>query len=145
MTDAPYPFLSEDTLKLRLENVDEYRLELGLTATEVSQLFTDIIEEETAFVARILDGQGVVLSDYPTRDDLLAEYPVVRRAMVRLCRSSLAEIQEQGLEKEKIGDHSESYTAPGTIRALVEEELAKIDVPMDENQDGIPDTRISLI
>lgn len=145
MADVPYPLVTQDQLERRLENVDEYRLTLGLAGAQYDALLADVIEEESAFVARELRNQGVDFSAFTDRGALLEEFPVVRRAMVRLCRSSLAEIQEDGLEKEKVGDHSESYAAPGAVRADVQSELAMIDVPTDTDHDGEPDTRITMI
>lgn len=145
MADAPYPLLTPATLERRVENVDERKLSLGLTDTDWTALLDEVIEEESAFVARLLREQGVDFADFVMREDLIAEYPVVRRAMIRLCRSSLHEIAEDGLEKESVGDHSETYAAPGTVRDSVREELSGIDVPTDTDGDGEPDTRISLI
>lgn len=40
----------------------------------------------------------------------------VREAVIRLARSSLSQIDEDGLSSESVGDHSESYRPPASVK-----------------------------
>lgn len=121
-----YPLLTQDALERRLNGVAGWQSHLALTDTEWDQLIADIIEEESSFVAGQLDDEGVHLAEYGGTDELHAEYPDARRAMVRLCRASLNNIDSDGLESETVGDHSESYRPPIELREEVADELSGI-------------------
>lgn len=138
-----YQFLEQETLERRLDDAERRRMQLGLSESEWDQLIADIIEEETGFVTRVLENQGVDFGHYPTQSDLLTVYPEVRRAMVRLCRSSIHETDEDGLQSESVGDHSENYRSSGDIREEVRAELQQIEV--EDEGDHQPSIRSEMI
>src|SRR5699024_10000737 len=115
------------------------------TDSEWSTFIEDIIEEESGYIGQLLVNQGVDFAEYPSRTDLVEDYPIVRTAMVRLCRQSVHLNEEDGLESESAADRSESYRQPSQIREEVADLIEIIDVTEDEDGDGKPATRITLI
>lgn len=147
---TPYPFryLTPDELERRLNaSPSQQQAMLGINGSEWDTLLDDIIAEESAFVHRQLVSQGVVPEDYNSREQFLGRYPQVRQAMVRLCRASFNRIEEDGLQSESVGDHSENFRAPGELRAEVSEFLGTIEPPQDETGDEDADdgTSVSLL
>lgn len=123
---VPYPLIEQSALERRLDDAAEWQDHLGLSDSEWDQTLTDIIEEESAFVAGELADENIAVIEYGDASELTAAYPVVRRAMVRLCRAALNNIPSDGLTSETVGDHSEDYRPPSDLRAEVANELAGI-------------------
>lgn len=144
MPPTPYPFeyLSQETLERRLDSVAALKADRGMTDSEWQTLVEDVISEETAWVHSVVTDEGVLPSQYATPDEFLSRYPQVRRAMVRLCRASVHEIESDGLEQESAEDRSEIYRPPSAVRDEVRNELEALDPP---GEDEIGDTRVSLI
>lgn len=139
------PLITQDALELRLDDPENVKSDYALSNSEWSALLEDIIQEESGYVRGLLSAQGVDLSTFATADELVGTYPLVRTAMVRLCRQAIHNIEEDGLESESAADRSESYRPPSAIREEVADLIGSIDVPEDEDGDGQPDTRITLI
>lgn len=118
-TPNPYPYITQEELELRLDGVDFVKSDIGLDGSDWSSLIDDIIAEHSAWVHRVIVENGVKPSDYNGTKELLQTWPEVRTAMVRLCRSSLHLIEQQGLESESASDRSESYRPPEKIRENV--------------------------
>lgn len=110
----PFPYVSPDELERELALSQD---DTGLTETEWSELLTDKLEQESERVEAYAGEQW--------RDAAEADVPrVIEGATIRLTRSVLHQIEEDGLSSENVGDHSESYRAPAAIRAEVRAELA---------------------
>lgn len=141
---TPYPFeyLTAETLERRLDSASALKADRGMTDSEWSDLLDDVIAEETAWVHGEIAGEGVTPDEFDSREAFLAQYPQVRRAMVRLCRASVHEIESDGLSSESASDRSESYRPPQEVRAEVRAELEDIDAP---GEDPVDETRVSLI
>lgn len=133
MSRAPFPFLDQSTLERRL---DTGQLDYGLSDGAWSSTIEDIIDEETGWVYGVVTGEGVAPDGYADRTAFLGDYPEVRRAMVRLCRASVHEIEEDSLESESAEDRSESYRSPQAIREEVRAELEDLEPP---GESGDPD------
>lgn len=140
-----FGFIEPAALERRLDDPATLKSDYAVSDEEWDTLLEEIIEEESGYVAGLLNAQGVQLSAYTTRSELVGHYPIIRTAMVRLCRQALHNIEEDGLESESAADRSESYRPPAAIRAEVADLIGTIDVPEDEDGDGRPDTRITLI
>lgn len=143
-TPYPFPYLDQDRLERRLDSPDSLRAMMGLTESEWGSLLEDIIGEESAFVHRQIVAQGVEPESYDALEQFLGAYPEVRQAMVRLCRASLNRIDEDGLQSESVGDHSETFRAPGELRSEVADYLAAIDPPDSDTDDDDRD-RVTLL
>lgn len=143
-TDAPYPFeyLTRETLERRLDSVAALKADRGMTDDEWDSLIEDVIAEESAWVHGEITGEGVTPDEYDSREAFLGQYPQVRRAMARLCRASVHEIESDGLSSESASDRSESYRPPSEVRAEVRAELEDIDAP---GESPVDETRVSLI
>lgn len=128
-TNAPYPFeyLTQPTLENRLDSVSSIQSDVGIAGGDWDQLVADIIAENSAWVHRIIVQQGVAPNTYAGMDEFLAAWPEVRTAMVRLCRSEIHLLEQQGLESESAEDRSESYRPPEAIRANVRSLLESVE------------------
>lgn len=124
---APYPLVDQAELERRLGGVAGYKQKFGLSDGEWSSLITDIIQEESDFVAGELAEEGIHPADFDGKESLVDEYSEIRRVMVRLCRASVNGIDSDGLSSASVGDHSESYRPPSELRAEVADEIANID------------------
>lgn len=143
----PYPFeyLTQPTLENRLDSVDAMRADIGRTAGSWDQLVSDVIAEASAWVHRIIVGQGVKPATYADTDEFLGAWPEVRQAMVRLCRAEIHLIEQQGLESESAEDRSESYRPPSAIRGEVRALLESVEPPDSDggtDDDGFRSTVI---
>lgn len=142
---VPYPLITVDELERRLDDPEFIQSDSGLSESEWQTLLDDIIQEESGYVGRLLTEQGIDFAEYPTQTELIDEHPVVRNAMVRLCRQGIHAIEEDGLESESAADRSESYRPQAAIREEVATLIDTIDVPTNEDGDGEPDTRATII
>lgn len=133
--NPPYPLIEQSALERRLGNTAERQAQLSLSGSEWGQLLSDIITEEGAFVAEQLSEENVALANYGDATALAEEWPQARRAMVRLCRASLNNIDSDGLNSESVGDHSEDYRPPAEIRMEVADELTGINGSADGETD----------
>lgn len=138
-TNAPYPFayLTQSTLENRLDSVSSIQSDVGIAGGDWDQLVSDIIAENSAWVHRIIVQQGVTPNSYASTDEFLAAWPEVRTAMVRLCRLSIHEIEQDSLESESAEDRSESYRPPKAIRDEVLSLLESVEP--EDNGGGGPD------
>lgn len=145
-TAEPYPFeyLTQDTLERRLDSVAATRADVGSTTQDWNSLIGDIIAENSAFVHRIIVGNGVTPGDYANTGEFLKAWPEVRQAMVRLCRSSIQQIEQSGLESESAEDRSESYRPPEAVRQDVIDFLDSVE-PSDSGGGGGDGFRSTII
>jgi hypothetical protein len=141
-----YELIEQSALERRLDDPEIIKSDYALSDSEWDTLLGDVIEEESGYVAQLVSGQGVDLSTYQTRSDLVSDYPIIRTAMVRLCRQALHNIEEDGLESESAADRSESYRPPAAIREEVANLIGTIEPPddgSDDDDDG--QTRVAII
>jgi hypothetical protein len=141
---SSYQLITQNALERRLDDPDFIQSDYALNDEEWDTLLTEILEEESGYVTRLLSGQGVDLSVFSSSDELVGTYPLVRTAMVRLCRQALHNIEEDGLESESASDRSESYRPPAAIRAEVADLIGTIEPPDDGGGDD-GDTRATII
>ena len=111
----PFPYVSADEFARELPYSHE---DSGMTESEWSTLLTDKLEQESARVEAWVDESF--------RDENATVPFAVRGAVIRLTRSVIGQIEEDGLSSEKVGDHSESYRPPGELREEIRTELGEV-------------------
>lgn len=110
----PFPYITAEKFERELpyshENTD-------LSETEWDQLIEDKLKQESE---RVEGYSGQKWREAPEGD-----VPrLIEGAVIRLTRSVINQIEEDGLSSEKIDDHTEQYRPPSAIRAEVRAELA---------------------
>lgn len=111
----PFPYVDADTID---REVSQTPVELGFAEEDWQTLLTDKAEQETARV------EGWTDVNYRAED---ADVPfVIRAAVIRLVRSIVHQIHEDGLQQESAEDRSEIYRPPRAIRSEVRDELAEV-------------------
>ena len=109
----PFPYVSSEKFEIELVYSAE---DFGLSDGEWSSLLGDKLEQESERVEEYTGEKWRTDDSVPW---------LVRAAVIRLTRSVINQIEEDGLDSEKVGDHSEKYRPPSEIRAEVREELAE--------------------
>ena len=113
----PFPYVTPDAFERELAYSAG---DFNLSASEWSALLSDKLEQESERV------EGYLGTD--EYRDATETPPLIEGATIRLTRSVINQIEEDGLSSESVGDHSESYRPPSEIRAEVRDELAEADV-----------------
>lgn len=119
-----FPYVTYDELDRELAYS---AADFNLSESEWQSLLADKLEQESERVERYLG-----TDEYREYDD---PPMLIEAAVIRLTRSIIHQIEEDGLSSESIGDHSESYRPLGDIRAEVRDELAAVDVGGEDPRD----------
>lgn len=110
----PFPYVTASTLDTEISYT---RQGFGLTQNEWTDLLERKCKQETERVESWIDQSW-------RPDD--ADVPfVIRAAVIRLARSTIHQIEEDGLEQESAEDRSEIYRPPQAIREEVRTELGE--------------------
>lgn len=108
----PFPYATPSELE---REITYSANSVELSENEWHELLTDKLKQESERV------DGYTGTDFRTE----AEAPwIIKAAVIRLTRSVLSQIEEDGLTSESVSDRSENYRPPGEIRSEVRQELA---------------------
>lgn len=108
----PFPYATPSELE---REITYSANSVELSENEWHELLTDKLKQESERV------DGYTGTDFRTE----TEAPwIIKAAVIRLTRSVLAQIEEDGLTAESVSDRSENYRPPSEIRSEVRLELA---------------------
>lgn len=123
----PFPYVTPEQFERELDGKPS---NYGIEPSEWTQFLTDKLEQESERVEK-WTGQkwrSAPQSDVPR---------LIQAAVIRLTRSILNQIEEDGLTSESVGDHSEKYRPLSEIRNEVQQSLAEAGYEKPAESDGV--------
>lgn len=120
----PFPYVTPSELEREITYTAN---STELSEVEWNELLTDKLKQESERV----DGYTETTFRNESKVPL-----VIKAAVIRLTRSVLAQIEEDGLTSESVTDRSENYRPPSEIRSEVRLELA--DAGYSDGDGSIP-------